>query len=73
MSGWRSSACWRRAAPWGRPWRQGIGAGVFPDAGAIDRFLRVEDVTEPDPGRAALYADLTDRLEQAYLRLRGFA
>lgn len=51
----------------------GIGAGVFPDAGAIDRFLRVEDVTEPDPGRAALYADLTDRLEQAYLRLRGFA
>lgn len=50
----------------------GIGAGVFPDAGAIDRFLQVDDVCEPDPERAAQYHLLTDRLAQAYERLKGF-
>lgn len=49
----------------------GIGAGVFRDAGEIRRFLRVEAVTEPDPDRAAQYAALTDRFQEAYLRLKG--
>lgn len=50
----------------------GIGAGVFRDAGEIRRFLRVEEVTVPDPDRSAQYAALTDRFQDAYLRLRGF-
>lgn len=50
----------------------GIGAGVFADASAIDRFLHVDDVCEPNPEHAAQYAALTDRLEQAYHCLKGF-
>ena len=50
----------------------GIGAGVFEDVSAIDRFLQVDDVCEPDPERAAFYARLTDKLVDAYHRLEGF-
>jgi len=50
----------------------GIGAGVYKDASAIDKFLQVDDVCEPDPERAAQYAALTDRLVDAYQRLKGF-
>ena len=50
----------------------GIGAGVYKDASAIDKFLQVDDVCEPDPERAAQYAALTDRLVDAYHRLKGF-
>ena len=50
----------------------GIGAGVYENASAIGKFLQVEDVCEPDPERAARYAALTDRLEEAYHRLKGF-
>ncbi len=50
----------------------GIGAGFYKDASAIDKFLQVDDVCEPDPERAAQYALLTDRLVDAYHRLKGF-
>lgn len=50
----------------------GIGAGVFADASAIDKFLHVDDVCEPDPARTAQYAELTDRLEKAYHCLKEF-
>lgn len=50
----------------------GIGAGVFSDVSQIDRFLQVDDVCEPDPERAGQYALLTDRLAEAYERLKGF-
>lgn len=50
----------------------GIGAGVFTDASAIDRFLRVDGVSEPDPARADQYARLTARFQNAYERLQSF-
>ena len=50
----------------------GIGAGVYADASAIGKFLQVDDICEPDPERTAQYAALTDRLEEAYHRLKGF-
>ncbi len=50
----------------------GIGAGVYPDASAIDRFLQADDVCEPDPERVAVYAALTERFVDAYQRLKGF-
>lgn len=50
----------------------GIGAGVYKDASAISKFLQVDDVREPDAERAARYAALTDRLVDAYHRMKGF-
>ncbi|MBQ7001264.1 MAG: xylulokinase [Oscillospiraceae bacterium] len=50
----------------------GIGAGVYEDASAIGKFLQVDDVSVPDPERTAQYAALTDRLAEAYRRLKGF-
>lgn len=50
----------------------GIGAGVYKDTSAIEKFLHVDDVCVPDPERAAQYAALTDRLAEAYERLKGF-
>ena len=50
----------------------GIGAGVYKDASAIEKFLQVDHVCEPDPERTAQYAKLTDRLADAYERLKGF-
>ncbi len=50
----------------------GIGAGVYEDASAISKFLAVDHVCEPDPVRAEQYDRLTDRLVDAYERLRGF-
>lgn len=51
----------------------GIGAGVFPDASAIDRFIRVEDEAVPDPAVTEQYAPLLERFAEAYERLRGMA
>ena len=51
----------------------GIGAGVFPDASAIDRFIRVEDEAVPDPAVTEQYAPLLKRFAEAYERLRGMA
>ena len=51
----------------------GIGAGVLPGPAAIDRFLRVEQVTEPCPDHADQYAALLPRFADAYSRLRGFS
>lgn len=50
----------------------GIGAGVLPGTEAIDRFLRVEQITEPNRERARQYQDLLPRFAEAYTRLRGF-
>lgn len=47
----------------------GIGAGVFPDASAIDRFIRVDDESVPDPAVTAQYAPLLARFAEAYTRL----
>ena len=51
----------------------GIGAGVLPGPAAIDRFLRVEQITEPCPDHAEQYAALLPRFADAYTRLRGFS
>ena len=51
----------------------GIGAGVLPGPASIDRFLRVDEVTEPSPDHADQYAALLPRFADAYTRLRGFS
>ncbi len=50
----------------------GIGAGVYQDASAIQKFLQVDDVCEPNGENAAIYAGLTEKLADAYQRLKGF-
>ena len=42
------------------------------DVSAIDRFLQVDDICDPNPENAAKYAALTDKLVDAYHRLKGF-
>ena len=50
----------------------GIGAGIYEDASAIQKFLQVNDVCEPDRENAAKYAALTARLTEAYNCLKPF-
>ena len=50
----------------------GIGAGVFSDSTAIDKFLHVDGVSEPDAERTEQYARLLPRFQDAYERLKGF-
>ena len=49
----------------------GIGSGVLTGPSDIDRFLKVDDVCEPNPENVARYRELLPRFEEAYLRLRG--
>lgn len=49
----------------------GIGAGVLPGTEAMDRFLRVEQITEPNREHAQQYRALLPRFAEAYTRLRG--
>lgn len=50
----------------------GIGSGVLSGLSDIDRFLQVDDVSEPNPEHVARYGELLPRFADAYLRLRGF-
>ena len=49
----------------------GIGCGALSGLEDIGRFLRVADVTEPDPERAGRYAAILPRFADAYRRLKG--
>ncbi len=49
----------------------GVGSGVLTGPSDIDRFLKVDDVCEPNPENVARYGELLPRFEEAYLRLRG--
>ena len=50
----------------------GIGAGVFADASAIEKFIREDGEAVPDPAMTALYAPMVERFAEAYTRLQGF-
>lgn len=44
----------------------GVAAGVFPDFGVIERFIRVDDVTYPNPANQAAYRKLMPIFEKCY-------
>ena len=47
----------------------GVGTGVFPDFRAIDRFLEIAHVQEPDPEAAKVYAPVKELFEACYRAL----
>lgn len=47
----------------------GVGAGLFDDFHAIDRFLEITDVQEPDPQAAAAYKPVKELFEACYQAL----
>ena len=44
----------------------GVGTGIYKDFHAIDRFLEIVQVQEPDPGTARLYGPVKERFEACY-------
>ncbi len=44
----------------------GVGAGIYKDFGAIDRFLKIEDVQEPDPAAVAVYKERRVVFDKCY-------
>lgn len=44
----------------------GVGTGVLPDFTAIDRFIKVDDVIEPDLANHARYEELKGYFEECY-------
>jgi xylulokinase len=47
----------------------GVAAGMFPDFDVIGRFVRVEDVVEPDPANQAVYRRMAPIFEKSYQAL----
>lgn len=47
----------------------GVGTGVLEDFTAIDRFIKVDDVIEPDPENHRRYGELKECFDQCYLSL----
>lgn len=50
----------------------GLGAGAFADGTAIEKFLKVDHVAEPDPERMEQYGKLMEKFREGYERLKGF-
>ena len=48
----------------------GVGAGIYKDFDAIDRFLEIADVQEPQPDAVAAYAPVRERFEAFYQALK---
>lgn len=48
----------------------GVGTGIYKDFHAIDRFLEIVQVQEPDPGTARLYGPVKERFEACYHALK---
>jgi len=49
----------------------GIGAGIFPDFKAIDRFIKFNKIVQPIPENVAKYKALTPIFDEAYFALCG--
>jgi xylulokinase len=47
----------------------GVAAGVFPDFDVIRRFIRVEEVVEPNPANQAVYRKMMPIFEKCYQAL----
>lgn len=48
----------------------GVGAGVFKDFHAIDRFIEIEAVHEPAPSAAAAYLPVRELFDECYFALK---
>ncbi len=49
----------------------GVGAGVLPDFNAIDRFIKEDDVIEPDWENHKKYAEIREIFDESYEALLG--
>ena len=49
----------------------GIGAGIFPDFGVIDRFIKINKVVQPIPENVAKYKTLMPLFDEAYFAMCG--
>lgn len=49
----------------------GVGAGIFSDFTAIDRFLTIQTVQKPDPDASARYRELLPVFDECYRALSG--
>ncbi|NLF28230.1 MAG: xylulokinase, partial [Clostridiales bacterium] len=49
----------------------GVGVGLYRDFDAIDRFIEIDRVHEPDPAAVAVYAPLRETFEMCYEALTG--
>lgn len=48
----------------------GVGVGLFKDFNAIDRFLEINSVHEPDPNAVAAYAPVKELFDECYFALQ---
>jgi xylulokinase len=48
----------------------GIGVGLFPDFGVVERLIPVEPAEQPDPARAARYEKMYALFQQTYAALK---
>jgi xylulokinase len=44
----------------------GVAAGVFPDFDVIERFIRVDEVVQPDPAQQTVYRQMLPIFEKCY-------
>lgn len=49
----------------------GVGAGIFKDFSAIDKFLDIDSVHNPNPDSAAQYAPVKELFDECYFALEG--
>ena len=47
----------------------GVGAGIYKDFNAIDRFLEIEDVQEPNPAAVESYRQVRELFDDCYFAL----
>ena len=49
----------------------GVGAGIYSDFSAVDRFLKISSVREPDPDTKKHYFPVRERFDRYYAALKG--
>lgn len=49
----------------------GVGAGIFKDFNAIDRFIEINSVHNPDPENVKAYGPVKEMFDECYFALEG--
>lgn len=49
----------------------GVGAGIYDDFSAVERFLKISSVREPDPDVKQIYKEVSERFDRYYSALKG--
>ena len=49
----------------------GVGAGIFKDFSAIDKFISINSVHMPDSSSVAAYAPVRELFDECYFALEG--